>query len=185
VGIQLPQKKAHPPPPNFWPMSINCGQMAGWVKVPLGTAVNVGPGNVVLDEVAAPPKRGTVSPRPSASFRLVCGQTAVWLKTPLGTETEVDLIPGHIALDRVPAFRQRGTAPPLFGPCLLWPPSPISATAELSFRNQFYSPCKNNSGLMSYFLLTILKVTIRSIFIFLSLSQNVDLTYAETVNCEL
>jgi len=22
MGTQLPQKKAHPPPPNFWPMSI-------------------------------------------------------------------------------------------------------------------------------------------------------------------
>ena len=27
--------------------------------------------------------------------------------------------------------RERGTAAPLFGPCLLWPSSPISATAEL------------------------------------------------------
>jgi len=31
---------------------------------------------------------------------------------------------------------QRGTAaPPLFGPCLLWPRSPISATAELLLQN--------------------------------------------------
>jgi len=49
--------------------------------------------------------------------------------------TEVDLGPGHIVFDRVPAFRERGTAPPpLFGPCLLWPLSPISATAELSWK---------------------------------------------------
>ena len=33
---------------------------------------------------------------------------------------------------RVPAPRERGTAaPPVFGPCLLWPRSPISAAAEL------------------------------------------------------
>jgi len=52
------------------------------------------------------------------------------MKTPLGTE--VDLSPGHIALDGVPAVRERDTAAPaLFGPCLLWPRSPISATAEL------------------------------------------------------
>ena len=56
-----------------------------------------------------------------------------WMKMPLGTE--VDLGPGHIVLDGVPALRERGTAapPPLFGPCLLWPRSPISATAELLY----------------------------------------------------
>jgi len=52
------------------------------------------------------------------------------MKTPLGTE--VDTGPSYIVLDRVPALRERGTAAPyLFGPCLLWPRSPISATAEL------------------------------------------------------
>ena len=58
-----------------------------------------------------------------------CGQTAGWMKTPLGTE--VDLGAGHIVLDGFPALRERGTDPPLLGPCLLWPRSPISATAEL------------------------------------------------------
>jgi len=51
------------------------------------------------------------------------------MKTPLGTE--VDLGPGHIVLDGVPApangAQQRL---PLFGSCLLWPRSPISATAH-------------------------------------------------------
>ena len=53
------------------------------------------------------------------------------MKTSLGTE--VDLGPGHIVWDGVPAVREMGTAapPPLFGPCLLWPRSIISATAEL------------------------------------------------------
>jgi len=52
------------------------------------------------------------------------------MKTPLGTE--VDLGPDHIVLHGVPAFRKRGTAAPhLFGPCLLCPWSPISATGEL------------------------------------------------------
>ena len=49
------------------------------------------------------------------------------MKTPLGTE--VDLGAGHIVLGGFPALRKRGTAPPLLGPCLLWPRSPISATA--------------------------------------------------------
>jgi len=50
-----------------------------------------------------------------------------WMdEMPLGTE--VDLGPGHIALDGDPGLpMERGTAPPLFGPCLLLPRSPISA----------------------------------------------------------
>jgi len=60
-----------------------------------------------------------------------CGQTAGWMKTPLGTK--VDLGAGHIVLDGFPALRERGTTPPLLGPYLLWPWSPISATAELLF----------------------------------------------------
>jgi len=94
--------------------------------MPLGTEVNVCPGDVVLDGVAVPPKRGTA---PSCRFMSI-DQMAGWMKTQLGRE--VDLGPGHIALDGVPALRKRGTAaPPLFGPCLLSPRSPISATAEL------------------------------------------------------
>jgi len=58
-----------------------------------------------------------------------CVQTAGWMKTPLGTE--VDLGPCHIVLEGVPAARERDTeAPLLFGPCLFWQWSPISATAE-------------------------------------------------------
>jgi len=61
------------------------------------------------------------------------GQTAVWMKTRLGTE--VDLGTGHIVLDVAPAVRERGTeAAPSFRPCLLWPRSPISATAERLLR---------------------------------------------------
>ena len=55
------------------------------------------------------------------------------MKTPFGTE--IDLGPGHIVLDGDPAFpRERGTVdPPLFGPCLLWPRSPISASTCCSY----------------------------------------------------
>ena len=58
-----------------------------------------------------------------------CGQTAGWMKTPLGRE--VDLHPGHIALDWVPALGEMAQQPHLLGPCLLWLRSPISVTAEL------------------------------------------------------
>jgi len=60
-----------------------------------------------------------------------CGQMAGWMKTPIGTE--VDLGPGHIVLDGVPAPAKGAHQPPIFGPCLLWSRSPISAAAELLF----------------------------------------------------
>ena len=54
------------------------------------------------------------------------------MKTPHGTE--VDLGPGHIVLDGVPALRERGTAAPLFRPMsIVAIRSPISATAELLY----------------------------------------------------
>jgi len=53
MGTQLPlEKRAHPPTEFLayvlWP---NCW----WIKTPLGTEKNLGPGDVVLDGVAAPP----------------------------------------------------------------------------------------------------------------------------------
>jgi len=55
------------------------------------------------------------------------------MKTPLGTE--VDLGPGHIVLDGDPApLRKVHSSAHLFGPCLLWPPSPMSAAAELLYK---------------------------------------------------
>ena len=52
--------------------------------------------------------------------------------------TVVDLDPGHIVLNGVPALRERGTeATPLFGPCLLWPRppnAPISASADVVYK---------------------------------------------------
>jgi len=33
---------------------VYCGEMAGWMKMPLGTEVDLGPGHIVLDGVPAP-----------------------------------------------------------------------------------------------------------------------------------
>jgi len=54
----------HPPqgakPPHFGPCLVCCGQRAGWIKMPLGTKVGLGPGRIVLHaDAAPPPKRGT------------------------------------------------------------------------------------------------------------------------------
>jgi len=42
---QDPQFSAH----------VYCGQTAGWIKMPLGTEVDLGPGHIVLDGEPAPP----------------------------------------------------------------------------------------------------------------------------------
>jgi len=54
VDPATPRKKAHPPHPIF--AHVCCGQMAGWMKTPLGTEVDLGPGHIVLDGVPAPAK---------------------------------------------------------------------------------------------------------------------------------
>ena len=96
--------------------------------MPLGTKVGLSPGDCVLDrDPATPRKKGTPTPTQFLAH-VYCGQMAGWMKTPLGTE--VDLGPGHIVLDGVPTPTKGAQQLLLFGPCLLWPRSPISATAE-------------------------------------------------------
>ena len=52
--------------------------MAGWIKMPLGTEVDLGPGHTLLDGDALPsPKRGTAAPLFSA--HICCGQTLAYL----------------------------------------------------------------------------------------------------------
>ena len=78
--------------------------------LPFGTEVDIGPGDNVLDGVAAPPKRGTAPPPVFDPCVLLPNGWA--MKTPLGTEA--DLGPGHIVLDGVLALRKRGPAAPSF-----------------------------------------------------------------------
>jgi len=60
MGTQLPPKGGTAP--KFWSVvHVCCGQMAGWIKMPLGMEVGLGPGEFVLDgDPALPPpqKRG-------------------------------------------------------------------------------------------------------------------------------
>jgi len=71
----------------------------------------------------------SISPRkkaqpPQFSASVCCGQTAGWIKMPLGTEVNLG------QATQLPP-RKGHSSPPLFGPCLLWPRSPVSATVEL------------------------------------------------------
>jgi len=52
-------RKGHTHPIQFL-AHVYCGHTAGWIKMPLGTVVtSIGSNDVVLDGVAAPPKKGT------------------------------------------------------------------------------------------------------------------------------
>jgi len=121
-----PEKKAHP----HTPAHVYCGKTARWIKMPLGTEVNFGPGDVVLDGVAAaqlPTKRATA---PQFSVHIY-----MWPKRWMEDGMEVDLGPQTTCIRRSPMqLSVKGAQqPPLFGLCLLWPRSPVSATAELLF----------------------------------------------------
>ena len=59
-GTQLP-KGAHQ---SQYSARVYCDQTAGWIKMPLGTEVGLGPDVIVLDRDPAPPstEMGTASP---------------------------------------------------------------------------------------------------------------------------
>jgi len=110
-GDLAPQKKGTAPHPIL--ARVYCGQTAGWIKIPLGTEVNLGPGDVVLDGVT--------------DLHVYCGQTAGCIKILPGTE--VDLGPGHIALDGSPAPPRKGHRPsPSFRPVSI-----VATVAHLSY----------------------------------------------------
>jgi len=97
---------------------VYCGQTAGWIKMPLGVEVGLGPGHIVLDLDPAPlPQNGSKAPQFLTYF--YCGQTARCIKMQLGTE--LGLSPGDFVLDGDRPLSKKGAEPPIFGPCLLWP----------------------------------------------------------------
>ena len=75
VETQLPfPKRGHIPQ---FSAHVCCGEMAGWIKMPLGTKVGLGPGRIVLHvDPAPPPKRGTA---PQFSACVYCSQTVAHL----------------------------------------------------------------------------------------------------------
>ena len=87
--------------------------------MPLGTEVNLGPGDIVLDGDPDPAKGGHSTPH--QFWHMYCSQTAAWIKMPLDTEVGLGL--DDIVLDGDPAPPPQGGSPPpflIFGPCLLW-----------------------------------------------------------------
>jgi len=79
MGTQLSPEKRGTARTQFLAL-VYCDQTAGWIRMPLGTEVNLGQVDVVLDRVAPPShpkKRGTAY---QVSVHVCCGQTAGWIK---------------------------------------------------------------------------------------------------------
>ena len=55
---------------------VYCGQTAGWIKIPLGLEVGLGPGNIVLDGNPAPHWKKYSSPPFSVHFALA--RSSIW-----------------------------------------------------------------------------------------------------------
>ena len=76
MGIQLPLKGAQHP---HFSAHVCCGQTGGWIKMPLGTEVDLGPGHIALDiaQLPLPLERHTAAPPFLAD--VYCGQTVAHL----------------------------------------------------------------------------------------------------------
>jgi len=130
MGTQLPSPKmGHSPQ---FSAHLYCGQTAGWIKMPVGMEVGLSPGYFVLDgDPAHCPKRGGA--HPIFGLRILwpngcMDQGATWRGVrprPRPTRYCVRCGPSY------PQKKVHTHLHPIFGPCLLWPRSPIAATAEL------------------------------------------------------
>ena len=69
VDPATPRKRGTPTSTQFL-AHVYSGQMAGWMKTPFGTEVELGPGHIVLDGVPGPPKGAQ---HPLFSAHVYCG----------------------------------------------------------------------------------------------------------------
>ena len=66
---------------------VYCGKTAVWIKMPLDTEADLGPGHIVLDADPAARRKGG---HPLFSVHVFCGQRAGWIKVLLGKEVGLD-----------------------------------------------------------------------------------------------
>jgi len=109
-GPSPPPKNGAEPLPQF-SAHVYCGQTAGWIKMPLGTEVGLGPDDIVLDwDPAPPPQKGGRPPREPQIFgpRYWAG----WIK--MVVSIDVGLSPGDFVLDGDSAPSPKWAEPPNF-----------------------------------------------------------------------
>ena len=80
MGTQLPPKGAQKGAQSSQFLAhVCCGQMAGLIKMPLGTEIGLGPGDIVLDGDTTLPQKGVHQPPMHFSAHVYCGQTVALL----------------------------------------------------------------------------------------------------------
>ena len=97
------------------------GQMAGWIKMPLGTEVNLSPGDGVLDgsplKGTQPPVLGSCPPWPNGWM----DEEATWyVSRPRPRPHCVRWGPSSPTKGAEQPHKRGRAAAPLFSPCLLW-----------------------------------------------------------------
>jgi len=110
MGTQLPSPKKGNNPK--FSVQVCCGQTAGWIKMPLDTELDLGPGDIVLDGKPARPQGGGTAP---AILAHVLWPNGAWIKVPF--DTGVGLGQGHIVLHEDPAPLKKGHITPSFVCC--------------------------------------------------------------------
>jgi len=140
---------------------VCCGQTAGWIKMPLGMEVDLGPGDIVLGGDPVPPKGHS----PQFLAHVYCSQMAGCIRIPLCVRRN--------CVRWGPCSPLKG---PLFGPCLLWPNGrPSQLLLSLSV---MISCCRLNW--LPSFLIYIMHSVLYSAFSYCSgLPPGVDTVYVE------
>jgi len=81
-GHNFSPLKGAQPPPQF-SFHVYCGQMAGWMKTPLGMEVDLGRGHIVLRRGPSSPTERHSSPPP------LVGPCLLWSRLPISATTEL------------------------------------------------------------------------------------------------
>jgi len=109
---------------------VYCGNTVGWIRMPLGLEVGLGPGHIALDGDPAHPSKGHSSPP-------LFGPCLLW---PNGWMDQYATWYGgrprprwHCVTDGDPAPPRKGAQQPHFSAHFALTRSPISATAELLY----------------------------------------------------
>jgi len=77
MGTQLPSQKGRGTAAPQLSAHVYCGQTAGWIKMPLGEEIGLGPGHIALDGDSGPPPQLGTAPY----FRQTVAQSQLLLST--------------------------------------------------------------------------------------------------------
>jgi len=145
---------------------VYCGQTVGWIKIPLGTEVGVGPGHIVLDGDPAPPRKG-------AQQSPIFGPCLLlWPNSWMDQDTTWY---GGRPRPRRYCVRWGSGSPrkgaqqlPTFWPCLLWPNGHPSQQQQSSCKKACYSTAYYCSLIVKCCKQNEVKCTVCELFLYQS-----------------